>query len=142
MASKPKHVVWDIVGTVVSYQAAWDAIDERLGPKLRAQGIDPHFFGFAWNEVAEREYTFLSMSGKYSRYFDCVKALFYRVLGQAGIESPREFASDADLEYILAQYLNLKARPGAAECWQKLRDAGFGGFGARMPPFDYAGHFR
>lgn len=123
--SSRKHVVWDIVGTVVSYQAAWDEIDVRLGSKLRAHGIDPHFFGFAWNEVAEREYTFLSMSGKYCRYYDCVKALFYRVLGQAGIAEPRKFASDEDLEAILTAYLDLKARPGARECWARLREEGF-----------------
>ncbi|ETN36630.1 haloacid dehalogenase, type II [Cyphellophora europaea CBS 101466] len=125
MSQPRKHVVWDIVGTVVSYQVGWDAINARLGDKLRAHNIDPYFFGFAWNEVAEREYTYLSMSGKYARYYDCVRGLFYRVLGQAGIEKPREFASDDDLEYILSQYRELKARPGAAECWQKLRDAGF-----------------
>lgn len=125
MASPRKHVVWDIVGTVVSYQAAWDEINNRLGSKLRSHGIDPYLFGFAWNEVAEREYTYLSMSGRYTRYYDCVQALFYRVLGQSGIPNPREFASVDDLEAIMNAYLELKARPGAKECWQKLRDAGF-----------------
>lgn len=43
----------------------------------------------------------------------------------AGISEPREFASDADLEYILAQFLELKARPGAKECFEMLRAAGF-----------------
>lgn len=125
MSSQSKHVVWDIVGTVVSYQAAWDALNLRLGEKLRGRGLDPCLFGFAWHEVAEREYTYLSMSGKYTPFFSVMEGLFYRVLSQAGIEKPREFASDEDLKYIMSQNAELKPRPGAAECWQKLRDAGF-----------------
>lgn len=125
MSQPRKNVVWDIVGTVISYEAGWEAIDKRLGDKLRARGIDPYFFGFAWGEVAQREYTYLGISGKYTRSRDCGRAVFYRVLAQAGIEKPREFASDEDLEYILSQQMELRARPGAKECWQKLRDAGF-----------------
>lgn len=125
MPAPRKHIVWDIVGTVVSYDAAWDAIDTRLGDKLRARGLDPHLFGFAWHEVAEREYTYLSMSGAYHPFFDVITGVFYRVLAQVGIENPREFASQEDLEFIMNANANLKIRPGAAECWQKLRDAGF-----------------
>lgn len=113
------------VGTVVSYQAAWDEIDARLGEKLRGHGIDPYFFGLYWSDIAQREYTFLSVSGKYTRYQDCVEGLFYRVLAQAGISEPRAFASDEDLQAIMNAYSNLKARPGAKECWEKLQAAGF-----------------
>jgi 2-haloacid dehalogenase len=43
----------------------------------------------------------------------------------SGIEEPHVFASDEDLKYILEQYKKLEARPGVAECFQMLRDAGF-----------------
>jgi 2-haloacid dehalogenase len=125
MPTPGKHVVWDIVGTVVSYQAAWDALNARLGDKLRAHGLDPYLLGFAWHEVAEREYTYLSMSGKYTPFFTVMRALFFRVLAQNGIAKPREFATQEDLEFVMAANAELQVRPGAAECWRRLREAGF-----------------
>ncbi|KAL4985439.1 FAD dependent oxidoreductase-domain-containing protein [Aspergillus falconensis] len=120
-----KNVVFDVVGTLVSYDHLFQAIDDRLGGRLREHNIKPSLLGYTWIEVAEREYTYLSMSGKYTVFADVFRALFYRMLWMAGIKEPREFASGADLEYIMTEYAGLKLRPGAKECIQKLRDAGF-----------------
>ncbi|KAL4971979.1 FAD dependent oxidoreductase-domain-containing protein [Aspergillus desertorum] len=120
-----KNVVFDVVGTLVSYDHLFQAIDDRLGDRLEEHNIKPSLLGYAWIEVAEREYTYLSMSGKYTVFADVFRALFYRMLWMGGIKKPREFASDADLEYIMAEYADLKLRPGAKECVRKLRDAGF-----------------
>jgi 2-haloacid dehalogenase len=125
MSPPRKHVVFDVVGTVMSYDAIFEALESRLGPQLRAEGIKPRLLGYTWFEAAEREYTYLSISGKYMRFYDVFSSLFYRMLWMAGVETPRTFASDADLEYILAQFLELKARPGAKECIEMLRVAGF-----------------
>ncbi len=76
-------------------------------------------------EAGEREYTYLSLSGKYIKFFDIFRSIFYRTLLQAGIQEPREFASDDDLEFLLQSYRSLKARPSLAECWGKLRNASF-----------------
>lgn len=124
MASS-KNVVFDIVGTLVAYDHLYNAIDRRLGDKLRAQGIKPWLLGNAWMEAAEREYTNLSLSGRYTPYGVVFESLFYRVLTFGQIENPREFASPEDLAYIMEEYQSLTLRPGAAECVQKLRDAGF-----------------
>ncbi|KAL4758879.1 FAD dependent oxidoreductase-domain-containing protein [Aspergillus foveolatus] len=120
-----KNVVFDVVGTLVSYDHLFQAIDDRLGDRLREHGIKPSLLGYTWIEVAEREYTYLSMSGRYTVFADVFCALFYRMLWMAGIKEPREFASEADLDYIMAEYAVLKLRPGAKECVQKLRDSGF-----------------
>jgi 2-haloacid dehalogenase len=125
MATSSKHVVFDIVGTCVSYDALFDALDHQLGDKLRAQGIKPHLLGYLWIEVTEREYTYLSMNGRYVGFRDVFTSLFYRMLYMSGIQDPHTFASDDDLNYILEQYKKLDARPGVAECFQLLRDAGF-----------------
>ncbi|KAJ5671013.1 hypothetical protein N7507_000140 [Penicillium longicatenatum] len=125
MASS-KNVVFDIVGTLVSYDHLYNAIDRRLGDRLRAEGIKPWLLGSAWMETAEREYTNLSISGRYAPYAKVFESLFYRILGMmGGIENPRVFASAEDLAYIMHEYQSLTMRPGAAECVQKLRDAGF-----------------
>lgn len=120
-----KHVVFDIVGTLVAYDHVFDALDARLGDRLRAEGIKPRLLGFTWMEAAEREYTNLSLAQSYVPFGEVFRALFYRMLWMAGIAEPREWASPEDLEYIMKEYQLLEFRAGAAECVQKLRDAGF-----------------
>jgi 2-haloacid dehalogenase len=76
-------------------------------------------------EAAEREYTNLSLSQRYVPFGEVFRALFYRMLWMAGIAEPRSWATPEDLEFIMKEYQLLEFRPGAAECVQKLRDAGF-----------------
>lgn len=149
MASS-KNVVFDVVGTLVGYEELYAAIEKQLGERLRQHDIKTDMFGYMWVrttdqpspprslrispltaflhfqiEVAEREYTYNSMSGNYVGFEKTFTALFYRMLWKAGIPDPRSFASDDDLQAIVDGYNGLKFRPGAAECIQKLRDAGF-----------------
>jgi 2-haloacid dehalogenase len=125
MSPTQKNVVFDVVGTCVSYDAFFNAIEERLGPKLRAEGIKPKLLGFAWMEAAEREYTYLSISGGYKSFWEVFQPLFYRMLWMAGVEEPRKFATDEDSLYIVEAYKKLDVRPGLKECFEKLRNAGF-----------------
>ncbi|KAK8031626.1 hypothetical protein PG990_001360 [Apiospora arundinis] len=125
MASSNNHAVFDVVGTLVDYEAFYEAIESRLGAKLRAENVGARIFGYAWMEAGEKEYTYLSMSGKYVIYIDVFRSIFYRTLWQAGITDPREFATDEDREFLLASYRNLRVRPGVAECFQKLENGGF-----------------
>ncbi|KAF4120236.1 2-haloacid dehalogenase [Geosmithia morbida] len=120
-----KHVVFDVVGTCVSYDAIVLALEDRLGERLRAECIKPKLLSYAWIEAAEREYTYLSISGRYVPFHDVFESLFYRMLWMAGIEEPRRFATDDDLGYVLEQFKNLQARPGVAECFELLHEAGF-----------------
>lgn len=59
MSAAKKHVVFDVVGTCVSYDNFFQAIDDRLGEKLKAEGIKPKLLGFAWMEASERECKFV-----------------------------------------------------------------------------------
>lgn len=120
-----KNVVFDIVGTLIGYDKLFEAIDTRLGDRLRAECIKPSLLGFSWVEVAEREYTYLSLAGAYKPFATVFEAIFYRMLWMAGIKEPKEFANDKDLAFIMAEYMKLEMRPGAAECVKKLRAAGF-----------------
>ncbi|KAH6722799.1 haloacid dehalogenase-like hydrolase [Leptodontidium sp. 2 PMI_412] len=125
MSPTSKNIVFDVVGTLVSYDAMFDAIETRLGDRLRAEGIKPRLLGYTWLEAAEREYTYLSISSRYKQFGTVFEALFFRMLWMAGISEPRIFASEEDLAYIMAEYQKLEMRPGAKECVFKLRDAGF-----------------
>ena len=121
-----QNVVFDVVGTLVGYERFFQAIDDRMGHRLRSEGIKPSLLGQLWIEMSEREYTYLSLGGRYLGFGALVKAMFFRSLFKAGIAEPRAFASSEDLEYIIKNgYDKLQLRPGARECIAKLRQAGF-----------------
>lgn len=120
-----KHVVFDVVGTCVSYEAFFEGIESRMGDRLRSEGIKPRLFGFAWMEAAERESSYLDRSGRYVPFWSVFQPLFFRILWMAGIEEPRKFATDEDAAFMVGEYRKLRARPGVQECWARLRQAGF-----------------
>ena len=121
-----KNVVFDVVGTLVSYDHLFEAIEERFGKeRLAASGINAKLLGHCWLETAEREYTYLSLSGRYCTFFKVFESLFYRMLSYAGVTNPYSFATDEDIKYLSSEWRKLSLRPGASECVKKLRDAGF-----------------
>jgi 2-haloacid dehalogenase len=114
-----------LLGTCVSYGNYLDAIESRLGERMRAHNVGTKLFGYALIEATEREYTYLSLSGKYVVFMDIFRSIFYRTLWLAGIEEPRKLATDEDLDAIIRSYWDLKPREGLRECFAKLRGAGF-----------------
>ncbi|KAG9564259.1 2-haloalkanoic acid dehalogenase, partial [Aureobasidium melanogenum] len=121
----PKHVVFDVVGTLVSYDAFFANIEKVLGPRLLANNITPKIFGFAWLESSEREFTYLSISSRYKPYKQVFSSMFYRMLWMSGIAEPRSFATDAERDEMVASYSTLVLRPGVQETFDLLRQAGF-----------------
>lgn len=85
----PKIIIFDIVGTLVSHEHFFTALSERL-PFLSDHQIAPQLLGFAWLECAEREYTYLSLSGKYVPFATVFEKVFWRVLYAAGVDEPRK----------------------------------------------------
>ena len=96
-----------------------------MGDRLKAAGIGVRAFAFLCIEIQGREYTNLSISGRYRPTSEISKAIFWRILWQCGISEPRKFATEDDLAAILKGYAVMEMRPGAKECISKLRDAGF-----------------
>lgn len=120
-----KHVVFDVVGTLVSFTAFYDRIEQVIGDKLLAEGIKPSLFGYTWMTTAELEFTFLSISSRHTTYNEVMKAMFYRVLWISGITHPRSFATDEERDRCQEGYSMLTLREGARECISILHDAGF-----------------
>ncbi|KAI1011987.1 hypothetical protein LB503_004243 [Fusarium chuoi] len=58
------------------------------------------------------------------------------MLWLAGIEEPRSFASEVDIEKIMHGYMELEPRPDLKECFDKLRAAGFTVRGLTAGDFD------
>ncbi|KAF5539081.1 haloacid dehalogenase-like hydrolase [Fusarium phyllophilum] len=115
MAAPDKNVVFDVVGTLVSYEHLYEAIKQRLGNKLIPVGIQPTLLGIFWLEMAEREYAYLSFHGHYVQLLKLFEALFYRCLHYAGDDDPRSFATAEEVAYLMGKFKELKLRDGAAE---------------------------
>lgn len=124
-----KTVVFDCVGTLFSYTRIFTAIDTHLGPRLTPYNITGTHLGYTWLEVAERESFFLGISGRRVPFIKVFRAMFYRVLLCAGVPNPQSLFTDADFEKVMDEYMHLEARPGAKECVEMLREAGFKVYG-------------
>jgi 2-haloacid dehalogenase len=121
----PKHIVFDVVGTLVSYSHFHATIAQRLGSKLQSHNLSAPLLGFAWLESAEREYTYLSLSGKYVPFAQVFEAIFFRVLHFAGVSEPRSLATEEDVKFFLQEYKKCEVRPGAKECIDTLKKNGW-----------------
>ncbi|GAM82375.1 hypothetical protein ANO11243_003540 [Dothideomycetidae sp. 11243] len=120
-----RHVVFDVVGTCVSFDAFFDSVEATLGQRLLSHNITATHFGFTWMNAAVTEFMFLSISEHYTPYKNVLRALFYRTLYMSGVQNPRQFASDAERDACMTGYFELKLREGCRECFQILRDNGF-----------------
>lgn len=123
--TKAKNIVFDVVGTLVSYEHFFVVIGQRLGSKLQPLNISARLLGFAWLESAEREYTYLSLSGKYLPFAQVFEAVFFRVLHFAGVPEPRSIATNEDVKFFMQEYKKCKVRPGAKECIDRLNEDGW-----------------
>ncbi|PKX91097.1 putative 2-haloalkanoic acid dehalogenase [Aspergillus novofumigatus IBT 16806] len=120
-----KHIIFDVVGTCVSFDAYFASIAATIGPKLSTYNITPNHFGYTWMTAAELEFTFLSISESYRPYKDVMRALFYRSLFMAGVADPRSVFTDEERDACIAGYASLQLRPELGPAFEKLRNAGF-----------------
>jgi 2-haloacid dehalogenase len=125
MPEAQKHVVFDVVGTCVGFDAYYERIQSVLGEKLRKHTMTAQHFGFTWQTAAELEFTFLSIQGSYKAYKDVLRGLFYRTLSLCGVANPRDLATEEEREQCIEGYSALKIRPGCEEAFQLLRNNGF-----------------
>jgi 2-haloacid dehalogenase len=121
----PKHVVFDVVGTCVSFSEFYTRLSSTIGPKLLSHTITAQHFGFTWQTAAELEFTFLSISGSYKPYKDILRGTFYRTLSLCGVADPRGLVSDEEREMCIEGYSMLELRPGCKEAMALLREKGF-----------------
>ncbi|KAF2157038.1 hypothetical protein K461DRAFT_283810 [Myriangium duriaei CBS 260.36] len=98
MEPRKRHVVFDVVGTCVSYEAIYDRIHSVLGSRLLEHNITAAHFGYAWETAAE-----------------------LKILWMAGIQNPREIASDDERYAFMDRYAQLKIRDECQECFECLR---------------------
>lgn len=118
-------IVFDIIGTCIGYDVMIDAITHRIGDNLNKFNCNPELFFNAWGTACERDFAYLSQIGHYHPTRKILKSIFFRTLYQAGIDDPRDVASEEDLEYLCDEWLKLTCRPELPALWKMLQESGF-----------------
>lgn len=80
---------------------------------------------YAWVTSTERDYSYLSQIKQYKPFIEIMRHSFTRLLYQAGAKDAASLCTPEDMEYILAEYKQLKPREGLAEMMDLLRTSGF-----------------
>jgi 2-haloacid dehalogenase len=120
-----KHIIFDVVGTLVSFAPFYTSLTTVLSPALTPHGISPQHFGYTWQTAAELEFTFLSISGQYTPYTTVLRGVFYRTLHLLGIPKPRHIVSAEQLDACVQAYSELEVRQGVRESMNYLRNHGW-----------------
>ena len=75
-----KHIAFNVVGTLISLDHLFTALESHFSARLHDLGIQPKFLATCWLKTADPEYTFLSLSGYAIPFPKILSALFYRIL--------------------------------------------------------------
>ncbi|ODV97474.1 hypothetical protein PACTADRAFT_30929 [Pachysolen tannophilus NRRL Y-2460] len=119
-------IVFDIVGTLISYENCIAEIEKQLGDRFKADNINASLFFFFWLAGAERDYSYLSQSNNYQPFSKIMEYTFYRSLFFAGIKTPRHYCSQDEVnEIIKIGFFNLRARKQTEETLKLLAEYGF-----------------
>lgn len=119
-------IVFDIVGTLISYKNCIVEIDKQLGDKFTKDGIDSSLFFYFWLAGAERDYSYLSQSKNYQPFAKIMEYTFYRSLFFAGVKKPRDYCTQEQVnDIIYTGFYNLRAREETKEALTLLREYGF-----------------
>lgn len=118
-----KSASFDVLGTCFSFDGAIKAITTRLGPKLSTANIDAKTLCFSWFFAAQRDFTYVSMTGSYTPIAQILQHTFKRACAVSDL--PLEEVSDEDVAAVMEQVKRLEPRPGLKKCYEGLRSAGW-----------------
>ena len=121
-------VCFDVLGTCFHFEAAIEAIDARLGDRLRAINVDPKPLFYSWFYSAQRDFTYMTVVGDYTPIAKILKSTFRRAC--LIVDLPLDQApTDDDVAAIMSAVTSLGARPGLKTCFDGLREAGWDVYG-------------
>ncbi|EUC40426.1 hypothetical protein COCMIDRAFT_108829 [Bipolaris oryzae ATCC 44560] len=118
---------FDVIGTCFGFSAPIQAIHSRLGPKLKTADVDPKTLFFSWFYAAQRDFTYVSMTGSYVPIAQVLKSTFRRAC--AVVDLPTDAVTDEDLEEIMKAFRSMGPREGLKACFDGLREAGWEVYG-------------
>jgi len=122
-----KSVSFDVLGTCFDFHRAIDAIERRLGSKLKSINVDSKSLFFSWFYAAQRDFTYTSIVGNYTPIAQILKQTLRRACQI--VDLPGEQVSDDDITAVMQEMQRLAPRPGLKKCYDELREAGWDVYG-------------
>jgi 2-haloacid dehalogenase len=122
-----KSASFDVIGTCFAFSAPISTIQTRLGPKLQTAAVDPKTLFFSWFYAAQRDFTYVSMTGSYVPIAQVLKSTFRRAC--AVVDIPVSAISDDDVDEVMKAFKAMGPREGLKECFDGLREAGWDVYG-------------
>jgi len=122
-----KSASFDVIGTCFEFSAPIQAIETRLGPKLKAIAVDPKTLFFSWFYAAQRDFTYVSMAGAYVPIAQVLKSTFRRAC--AVVDLPMDAVTDEDVGEVMKAFKAMGPREGLKRCVDGLRESGWDVYG-------------
>ncbi|KAI4621749.1 hypothetical protein J4E80_004121 [Alternaria sp. BMP 0032] len=122
-----KSASFDVIGTCFAFSAPITIIQSRLGPKLSTAAVDPKTLFFSWFYAAQRDFTYVSMSGSYVPIAQVLKSTFRRAC--AVVDLPLDAITDEDVDEVMKAFKAMGPRDGLKKCFDGLREAGWDVYG-------------
>ncbi|KAI4689578.1 uncharacterized protein J4E88_002932 [Alternaria novae-zelandiae] len=122
-----KSASFDVIGTCFAFSAPITTIQSRLGPKLTTAAVDPKTLFFSWFYAAQRDFTYVSMSGSYVPIAQVLKSTFRRAC--AVVDLPLDAITDEDVDEVMKAFKAMGPRDGLKTCFDGLREAGWDVYG-------------
>ncbi|EOA86253.1 hypothetical protein ACJQWK_11906 [Exserohilum turcicum] len=122
-----KSASFDVIGTCFEFSAPIQAIQARLGQKLQVGSVDAKTLFFSWFYAAQRDFTYVSMTGSYVPIAQILRSTFRRAC--AVVDVPIEAVAEEDVEAVMKAFKSMGPREGLKKCFEGLRDAGWDVYG-------------
>ncbi|QDS74462.1 hypothetical protein FKW77_006585 [Venturia effusa] len=119
----PKSASFDIIGTCFTFDHPIQAIHSRLAPILTTTSTDAKTLFFAWFYAAQRDFTYLSLTGSYVPIAQILRATFKRAC--LVVDIPAHAVSDEDVDAVMRAFGALRPREGLKDCFDGLRGEGW-----------------
>ena len=123
-----KSVSFDVLGTCFDFQNAIEAVESRLGPRLKAINVDSKALFFSWFYAAQRDFTYTSVVGNYTPIAQVLKHTLKRACLIVDLP-PDQAPTDEDITAIMRAVTSLGPRPGLKVCYDGLCEAGWDVYG-------------
>lgn len=122
-----KSASFDVIGTCFAFNTPISTIQSRLGSKLSTAAVDPKTLFFSWFYAAQRDFTYVSMTGSYVPIAQVLKSTFRRAC--AVVDLPVDAVSDEDVEEVMKAFKAMGPRDGLKKCFDGLREADWDVYG-------------
>ncbi|KAJ8107216.1 hypothetical protein OPT61_g9018 [Boeremia exigua] len=119
----PASASFDVIGTCFDFHAPIAEIQTRLGPALSNAQVDAKTLFFSWFYAAQRDFTYVSLAGRYKPIAEVLRLTFKRACLIVNV--PADAVSDEDVACIVQAFKSMEPREGLKECFDGLREAGW-----------------